>query len=314
MDFTKKFNVGLTLETSAREFDRFLDEYHPFIHSVYFSPPLGGRYHTRSRVALEFLLPGKRRLFLHMLERMRAYGIELELLFNTLRIDKEMVTAAHTYLSERDLLPDSVCYLLPYEADVVRVFPDQKRILSFNNGFLSPREIDRVLDGCERTDAIVLGSLFIRNNRFFSHLSARGVSPYLLLNNACSFNCATCNNTASVCEAAFRKNLAHHSVEYLYALQSIFPEELTDGTIDTGKVALFKISNRSSSLGFLRDALDSYMTGEMQHYIQKDRKNLALWGRAGYFWPYFKKMDMGRVFAYKAEILARKKSREHADA
>lgn len=307
MDFKKRFNVGLTLETSAREFDRFLDEYHPFIHSFYFSPPLGSRYHTRSRVALEFLLPGKKRLFLHMLERARAYGIELELLFNTLRVDGEMVAAAHAYLAERDLSPDSVCYLLPYEADVVRVFPTQKRILSFNNGFLSPCGIDEVLDAHEGISSIVLGSLFIRNNRFFSHLAARGVAPYLLLNNACSFNCATCNNTASVCEAAFRKNLAHHSVEYLYALQSIFPSELTDGTIDVDKVALFKISNRSSPLTFLRDALDSYMTGEMDAYIKKDRKSLALWGRAGYFWPYFKKMDMARVYAYKAEILARKR-------
>lgn len=307
MDFTKRFNVGLTLETSAREFDRFLDEYHPYIHSLYFSPPLGKRYHTRSRVALEFLIPGKKRLFLHMLARARAYGIELELLFNTLRVDGGMVEAARAYLEEHGLAPDSVCYLLPYEADVLRAFPAQKRILSFNNGFLSPRGIHAVLDAHAGISSVVLGSLFIRNNRFFSQLSARGVSPYLLLNNACSFNCDTCNNTASVCEAPFRRNLAHHSVEYLYALQSIFPEELTDGTIDTDKVALFKISNRSSDLTFLKNALDSYMTGEMQSYIKKDRRNLALWGRAGFFWPYFKRMDVDRVFAYKAEILARKR-------
>lgn len=137
----------------------------------------------------------------------------------------------------------------------------------------------------------------------FSYLHEQGKQTYLLLNNGCSFNCGTCNNVLSVCERSFLKNLEKHTVEYLYALQSIFPHELRDGTIDPTHICCFKISNRSSDLKFLRGVMDSYITGRVDDYVHADKNNYAFWGRAGYFWKYYSTMDLRKIRKYKEEIL-----------
>ena len=303
MDFTKKFNIGLTLDTGLSEFKSFLAEYHKYIHSFYFSTPGSRFYHTRSVIAGEFMLPGKKRQFWKMLELIREYDIELELLFNTLRLDDELIGRASEALTDHGLKADSVCFLSHNYDSVSKHFPDQKYIYSFNNGFQTKRQIDNIIDN-SKSDAFVLGSLFIRNNDFFSYLASREKEVYLILNNACSFNCETCNNTQSVCEKAFLRNLEKHSVEYLYALQSIFPFELTEGIIDTSNIKCFKISNRRSNLKFIRGALDSYIGGEVRSYVEKDKNNYAYWGRAGYFWKHFKSMDLDRILEHKREIFA----------
>jgi len=279
-----------------------LDKYSPYIHSVYFSPPLGKFYHTRSKIALSFMIPGKKQAFWKMLSMIKKRGIELELLFNTLCIDGDLIKKAADALAVRGVDVDSVCFIKDYYDDVLKYFPNKKYIMSFNNGFRSRAEIDEVIR-TYRADAFVLGSSFIRNNSFFEHLAAEGKEAYLILNNGCSFNCDTCNNTQSVCERSFTENLRTHSVEYLYALQSIFPSELHDGIIDTTHITCFKISNRSSDLRFIANAMDSYMNCEIMPYIEKSPKNYALWGRAGYFWRYFGKMDVNKILAYKEELL-----------
>ena len=306
MDFTKRFNIGLTLDTSLGDFKRFLDDYHPYIHSVFFSPPVSKYFHTRTVVANEFLIPGKKRQFWRMLDMLKEYGIERELLFNTLRLDAPLIERARVALDEHGVEVDSVCFMQSYYDAVREYFPDKKYILSFNNGFRKRAEIDEAIEKYN-PDTFVLGSLFIRNNEFFSYLASRGKETYLILNNACSFNCETCNNVQSVCERAFLENKKKHSVEYLYALQSIFPFELDDGTIDTTNIKCFKISNRSSNIKFIRGALESYITGEVRSFVKSSRNNYAFWGRAVFFWKYFGRMDLDRILAYKEEILSKRR-------
>lgn len=302
MDFTKRFNVGLTLETGYEEFKSFLEKYHSYIHSVYFSPPVDRRLHTRTKVSRGFLIPGKKRQFWKMLSLLRSYGIELELLFNTLLLDEALIRKTAQLLEEHQVSVDSVCFLTDYYDAVLASFPGKKYILSFNNGYQKKSQIDRALENYA-VDAVVLGSSFIRDNELFAELHQRGIETYLLLNNGCSFHCGTCNNVLSVCEQSFYKNLEQHSVEYLYALQSIFPHELRDGTIDPTHIRCFKISNRSSNLKFLQGAMDSYITGRVDDYIRADHDNYAFWGRAGYFWKYFPKLDLQKIREYKEQIL-----------
>ena len=308
MDFSKKFNIGLTLDTDLKSFKSFLSEYHPYIHSFYFSPPGSRYYHTRSVISYEFMLPGKRGQFFKMLELVSEYGIELELLFNTLCLNDDLIGRAAELMDKRGFDIASVCFMKKDYESVCKHFPNAKYIYSFNNGFQKRSEIDDVIDNY-RADTFVLGSLFIRNNSFFSYLAEKGKQTYLILNNACSFNCETCNNTQSVCDVAFKNNLKKHSVEYLYALQSIFPYELHEGIIDSRNIKCFKISNRSSNLKFIRSALDSYIGGEVKKYVERDKKNYALWGRAGYFWKHFGDMDIDRILEYKKEILSSRQGR-----
>ena len=306
MDFSKKFNIGLTLETNLKEFEEFLKKYHIYINSFYFSPPVNRYFHTRTKVWQIFLLPGKKKMFWKMLRMIKSYGIELELLLNTLVLKDEYIKEASLLLKENNIEIDSVCFLTQYYESVENYFPNKKHILSFNNGFRSKTEIDKMID-TYKFDSIVLGSAFIRNSRLFSYLESKNKEVYLLLNNGCSFNCTTCNNVGTVCSSFFKENLKKHSVEYLYALQSIFPYELHEGIIDTSNVKCFKISNRSNKLKFIKNALDSYITNEVDKYISKDKMSYAYWGRAGYFWRHFKKMDLEKIYQHKEKILGKGK-------
>lgn len=302
MDLIGKFNIGLTLETSPDEFRRFLDRYHPFLHSVYFSLPLGRRFQTRKKIALQSYDPRKKRLFWQLLALVREYGIGLELLLNSVTLDDRLIEKAAKTMERHGFVPDSVCFLSQYYPAVERFFPTQKYILSYNNFYRSKAALDEVLDA-HRADAVVLGAGFLRNSALFSHLAARGTQVYLLLNNGCSFNCATCAGSADRCADTFRQNLQQHSAAYLYALQSVFPCELTDGIIDCTDVTCFKLSNRSSDLSYLQTALDSYLHNEVRRYVEADPNSYALWGRVGYFREYFPTLRLEDVIAEKQKIL-----------
>ena len=139
MDFTKKFNIGLTLDTSIKDFECFLKDYHKYIRSIYFSLPISKYFHTRSIVANEFLLPGKKRQFWKMLDLTKEYGIELELLFNTLRLNDDLILKARNVLDERNIDVNSVCFIKDYYSSVEKYFPNQNKIFSstlFHSPFL----------------------------------------------------------------------------------------------------------------------------------------------------------------------------------
>lgn len=307
MDFTKKFNIGLTLNTNLKEFEEFLKKYHGYIRSFYFSPPINKYFHTRKKVAYAFMLPGKKKLFWQMLELIKSYGVELELLLNTLVLDDELIKQAADLMQNRGVTVDSVCFLTRYYDSAVKYFPSAKRILSFNNGFMTEKAIDSAIEKFE-FDAMVLGSAFIRDNELFGRLRDKGIEVYLLLNNGCSFNCGTCNNVSSDCKKSFENNLKNHSAEYLYALQSIFPYELAEGIIDTTRVTCLKISNRCSDIRFISEAMDSYINNEVAYYVGKNKNSYAYWGRAGFFWKYFRKLNLDSVEKIKREILSGKKN------
>lgn len=300
--FEKKFNIGLTLDTNIKEFRRFLEAYHPYIRSIYFSLPLSKKFHTRQLIAKQLLFPHKRILFWKMLKEAKAYGVELELLFNTLTLDEDLIALASKELKKRQIEVDSVCFLQAYYPFVEKYFPDKKYIWSFNNGMRSLKAFDEAIEG-RKIDAVVLGSVFIRDNEAFRYIKEKGKEIILLLNNSCSFNCATCASTSPLCQETFDKNHEKYSVEYLYALQSIFPQELRDGTIEADLIDCFKISNRGSKLSFVQNSMDSYMRGEILPYLETDCNAYAYWGRAGFFWKYFSKMDFAKIVKYKEEIL-----------
>lgn len=301
VDFGKRFNIGLTLDTSLKEFDVFLKKYHRFVRSFYFSLPLGWKFHTRAKITVQFLSPFKRRLFWQMLKLIKSYDIELELLFNTLYLDDKLIERAKNLLDKKGIEVDSVAYLSGYFSSVKKYFPDKKYILSFNNGLRTKSEFEKVLKERE-FESIVLGSNFIRDNDFFGRINAEGKKIILLLNNGCSFNCATCSAKNSLCGETFEKNLEKHSVEYLYALQSIFPCELYDGIIDEKAIDCFKISNRGSKLKFVSEAMDSFISNSVKPYLEKDKNAYAYWGRAGFFWKYFPSLDLNEVLKYKREM------------
>lgn len=295
-----KFNIGLPLSTDVKKFRKFLEDFHQNIDSVFFSLPLGLRHQTRSRVHRFFRKEKNVAAFWQMLAMVQQFGISLELLLNAYTLVPEDVEKSAKLLSEHGIEVEAVCPLDHLFEEAVRHFPGKKMIYSYNNGIRSIADFDKAA-AKYNYDYFVVGSSCIRNNELFRHIQACGKKVILLVNNGCSYNCGWCRDNGS-CMKTFRRNRKSRSVEYLYALQSILPNELHDGTIDLSHIDLLKFSNRTSSIDYARKGLDSYISGEMLKYV-RNRMNYSLYARMQGFWRYFLFLRLGKIKAYKEEIL-----------
>lgn len=299
IDFTKRFNVGLPLDSDEKSLDAFLTEYAKYIDEVYFSLPLGSKFHSRRAIQRQFTSKKVVDKFPRLLGLYRKHGVKLELVLNTNMLTREELQSARDYLDSFSLYPDSVCILEEYAPIIRDIFPNCNYILSYNSCVRTISEVDKVQG---EYDSWVVGSAGIRNNEMLKHITSRGSDVILLINNGCSFNCTWCVDQAN-CKPTFDKNKKKHSVEYLYALQSVMPFELYDGTIDVSLVKTFKISNRVSDLKYLKNCLDSYMQNNTTSYIKRSKFNYGLWGRLGWFWKYFPFFSLKRLKKYKEEIV-----------
>lgn len=300
MDFEKKFNVGLTIKTSVRAADKFFKRYAPFINEVYFSMPLGNRFHTRKTIQNQFAKKSAAKKFWTLLEIIKGYGIKLEMVLNTNTLSEADIAETKKQLDEHGVDVDSVCFMDEYYDIVSRVFPDKNYICSYNNVFHSQADVQKIQN---KYDSYVLGGALIRENDAFRYVrEQKNAKVVLLLNNGCSFNCRGCG-AAQYCKPVFLSNLKQHSLDYLYALQSVLPPEIYDGTIDVSQVDYFKISNRSSGIKYLKKCLDSYMQNRTRKYIRFNFYNYALWGRMGQFWSRYIKINYKKMLRCKAEII-----------
>ena len=299
MELNKKFNVGLTLDTNRKEFCGFLKDYAPLINQIYFSLPLGQKFHSRLKINRQLSNPSTVKLFWDLLETAREFGVKLELALNTRYLQEGDVCAAAEALERHGVDVHSVTFLAEYYGLIQRYFPDKDYIYSYNNGANVQAKLRQNTD---EYAYYVVGNCNVRNHGLCAQMKGDGKRVILLLNNGCTFNCPCCSSSV-LCKELFNKNLDKHPVEYLYALQSVMPFELYDGTVDVAQIDLFKISNRTSDLPYLKKCIDSYANNETLSYVTKDPKNFALWGRLEHFWHHFPKMQLATVLKYKEEIL-----------
>ena len=297
MDFTKKFNVGLTLGTTEREFDAFLSEYAPLINQIYFSPPLGDKFHSRAKVYEQFSRAARERLFWKLLKVAQKHKVNLEVVLNTYMLDEDSVKKTAELLQEHGVELNSVCCIDKYYPFATKYFPGKEYVYSYNNGVLTEKKLDFIKG---KYDYIVVGSANIRNNDLFAKIKETGAKVILLLNNGCSFNCPSCAASAN-CKNLFETNLKTHSLDYLYAQQSLMPFELYDGTVNTACVDLYKTSNRSSDLKYLKRVIDSYVNNEYEGYLKKSTSDFALWAKLSHFYP-FTRLDIDKILEYKKQI------------
>lgn len=303
IDFTKKFNVGLTLRTSLRAADKFFKAYGPYIYEVYFSAPLGARFHTRRSMQKQLSKKRAVKKFWKLLAMIKSYGIRLEMVLNTGMLTERDIEQTRDLLAAHNIDIDTVCCMEEYYDTVVKIFPDKDYICSFNNATRSIADMEKITN---RYGGYVLGGALVRDGEAFRYVREnKHANVILLLNNGCSFNCGYCR-TPQYCKRLFEANLKKHSLNYLYALQSVLPPELYDGSIDVSNVDYFKISNRSSKLSYLKTCMDSYMTNSTIKYLRRGFINYSLWARMGSFWSRYIRISRKKVLDCKAEILGHK--------
>ncbi len=297
--FHKRFSVGLTLDTTIDAFEEFLARYHPYIENVYFSLPLGDKFHARENVVKQMRDPEAVKLLWNMLHMIQARGIKLELVLNNGNVTDEDVHTCKSILDEHGVQIDLVGITGDIYHSVRHVFPDQEIVYSFKNRTHTAGDFDRIAD---HYDQIVLGRQNIRNTALFGHIqSALHSKVVLLLNNGCSHICGGCT-TLHNCHRSYYRAKFSHDAEYIYALQSIMPHEIHSGMLDLHCVDLLKISSRNASLKYLDDCLRSYIFCIEDEYIARSTNNYLLWGRLAWHAEYYDEFAPDRIRSIKQQI------------
>ena len=299
-EFHKKFLVGLTLKTTAKEFDKFLAEYSYYIEQIYFSIPLGEKFHSRIAVQQSFESEENVALFWQLLEIAKNRGIKLDMVLNTPDLTAEDVSEAFTTLKEHGMELDVITTLDEYYDYLTPHLTNEKIFCSYNNAIRSISDIKKL---GHSYDSYVLGNSLMRAKDVHRYIVEElGKKVCLLINNGCSFNCEWCGHSEDGCERAFKLGMKKHTVEYLYAHQGVFPEELRNGTVNMEYIDTVKISNRSSDIRYLKRCMDSYVNNRLRPYLLASRQNYSLWCKLLWFSPYYHKMSFRKIMQEKKKI------------
>lgn len=294
--YLKKFSIGLTLLDSVEAYDRFLQEYGKYINNIYFSLPMGDRFH--SRVVFKDLLKDKQyvELFWNLLLCAQKYSINLELLFNTPGLNEIDIRNSFVSLEEHGVKVQKIGILDEYYGSTRKYFPTQKLVYSFNN---FPNTLAHYASIKNSYDEIVVARQFIRDNQLFSFIKETlNSNVVLLVNNGCSQVCGGCK-TCWHCHDSYYREHSKYSAEYQYALQSVFPFEINEGCIDTKNVDLLKIASRNDNLSYVKKVIDSYVNDNSICYVQSNKHNYLLWSRLQWHTDYFNTFDYNRLVSLK---------------
>lgn len=263
--YIKKFSVGLNLNEKIEALELFFEEFAPYLSSVYFSVPLGNRYYSREILAKEYTDENK---FLQAVELIKKYEIRTELTVNTYNLRTEDLEKIRLYLDMHNIVPDEIVCLSNYAEYFATFFPNTEIKYSFNNA-QTVQGIDK--EELKFFNTVVVGKEYLRSENKRHDLIKKGKNVVLLLNNGCSFECRMGCGTTAYCNAILRNNLKKGDINYYYALQSFFPEELENlmCTDHYGNTYRFKISNRPLGLDYTKKVLNAYMTWNHQRTIQE---------------------------------------------
>lgn len=297
--FNKRFSVGLALDTTLVEFNAMLDEYSWAIENIYFSLPMGDKFHARTRVVNQMRQPETVALFWELLKCIKAHGIKIELVLNNGLVRSSDIREAAQMLANHNICIDLVGITDDIYDDVKRYFPTQKIVYSFKNRTHTKTAFASLN---HPYDEIVLGRQNIRNVDLFRYIhNELKTKVVLLINNGCSHVCGGCT-TLSNCHRSYYQEKFSKSSEYLYALQSIMPFELHSELLDVSYVHLFKISSRNASVDYIRKCLDSYINCIEEPYIQQSQENYMLWSRLAWHVEYYSDFSLNSIRKIKRQI------------
>ena len=125
-----------------------------------------------------------------------------------------------------------------------------------------------------------------------------------MLNTGCCINCASyCKIlNQNYCSDLFRKNKERYGPEYMYALQSIFPEEMLKYYLPADCIDVFKLASRPIKFQELDSLLSSYSSFNSKTFIEKSKNNYHLFARLAHFSQFYNQFDYSSINNMKQEI------------
>lgn len=271
------FSIGLTYDMSRKEFLNILDKYDNNIKEVYFSLPLGDKYHTRRSVAKN-LSPKKASFsdFVSFIKEIKNRKKELCLALNTHALNEKDVFSAIERLGN-EVEIDSIVTFNQFADKIKSNYPGIKLTLSIHEGITKFSDVDIIT---ANISTIVIGNSELRNIPLINYIKSKGFKTKLLLNTGC--NCVDFCSGRINCKSSFKNNLSKFGYNFLYACQSIMPFELHKYLLTEKSIDIYKIANRDCDYNWLDLCMDSYVNNLNKSIILQDKFYYNLWAR--YTW------------------------------
>lgn len=281
-----KFQIGISPFLDLKDYKIIYNKYKKKIFSIYFSLFLEGEKQTRS-----FLNKKKFNIkkYFKILKYFSKKNIDLELIINSGELMKEnQILLIKSTLKKNRININSLVITENNFEICKKYFNNIKINCSYNNNI---RKINK--ENLLKYDNIILGNNNIRNiNTNFKNI-------YFLINNGCSFNCNWCvNRKGKNCFEVFKKNLEKFDINFLYAFQSIFPNELKK--YNEKKYNNFKLSTRTCNKKEMFKILEIYL----EKKTIKNKKDLFYCCKLSHFYSKenFKKLNVKKINNFKKEI------------
>ncbi len=296
----KKFSIGISLAMEYEDYKKIIDDYEYYIYSVYFSPPLGHKFHSRSIIGkqLEDIKNVQK------LEKIIAYcagrGIVVDADLNVSGLSDEEVNSFIGYVQKNRHI-NEVTTLAQYGNIIHSKLNDMKLVYSFNN-FYNGQQVDNYYS------TIVLGRNYLRDIQSMNSLIEAGREIKLLINNGCSLKCETCLRGVENCEKTVKQHLEAKTIDELYAEQTLFPWELYEiiTRVKRYDKLFFKISNRTSGYEYLVRCLDAYTNfSYAKPYIDESLYNYSIFCRMQSMRKRFEYLDYETIEKEKTTIWSR---------
>ena len=301
----RRFSVAVSLgQISPEEYINILGRYKDYIHDVYFSPTESLKYCTRKNIYDFSSTSNEERqsMIRKILVFAQENGIEISLTLNaSMASASEMADLFEQYQSWIHL--DH----LTTTQDVAKIIKRRNYHIpitcSYNEAIVTHKHLMEILND-DMFDTIVLGGRFLRDLKAFELVKAFGKSTVLMLNTGCCINCFSfCKNpNKHYCVELFRKNLALLGIEYMYANQTVFPEEIGTYYLPSGTVDVFKLASRPIKSEELNNMLFSYTSLDSYSFIEKSIRNYHLYGRLSHFVPHYTQLNYKNILKYKESI------------
>lgn len=294
-EFEKKFSIGLALESDSEQYRRLFTKYENFIDNMYFSPPLGDKYHGRTKIAEQFHNEAYVDRFWGILEQAREFNIKLEVVFNTHYLDDRDVEQTCQVFDDRGFLVEKVCVQDQYYDSARKYFPTSEIVHSVN---CMPDDKKRILAELPKYEEYVVGRGYTRDSELFKEIEKVGTRCVLLLNNGCSHICGGCGEEKH-CFESFEISRKTNSPQDIYAIQSIMPWEIHEGIVDLSNVSLLKLSTRNADVDYIEKCLDSYINNKAKEYIDQSTDYYLLWSRLRWMVKYFPVFQYSQIVEKK---------------
>lgn len=303
----QRFSLAVSFgDITPEEYIGVLEEYKYYIHDIYFSPTENLKFQTRKRIYDFNETSDEERK--SMLQKVITYAhnndIECCMTLNTPLVSThEQVDTFERYQSYMQI--DHLTTTLNVAKIIRQRSINIPLICSYNEAITNKEHLMNIVkEGI--FEAIVLGGQFLRDLHTFEFLKKNGLKTILMLNTGCCVNCTSyCKNlNKNYCINLFNKNKKKYGIEYMYAQQSIFPEEIQEHFLLSNSVNIFKLASRPIKVNELNNLLSTYVSLDSKSYIEKSKQNYHLYGRLALFSPYYDTLDYNSISNIKKDIWA----------